>query len=126
MRLLAALLLALVVTPVAHGKGCARIAASSVATLGNPVLVTLTTLREVDGSERLQPYHDRIVALSVYAQSYSGRVWTFRVTRDRTDPTRWRGRIVFPHPGVWWLRSTASSATSARCNGKARVLVRRR
>lgn len=126
MRVVAAVVLALVLAPVAHGKGCARIAASSVAVAGTPVPITLTTLREVDGTERLVPYRDRIVAMSVYAQSYSGRVWTFRLTRDRSDPTRWRGRIAFTRPGVWWLRSTGSPTTSNGCNGKTRVLVQRR
>jgi hypothetical protein len=94
--------------------------------VGEPVSITLTTLTVVPGTDRLVPYHDRIVAMSFYAQSYSGRVWTFRLTRDRTDPTRWRARIRFPVHGVWWLRSTAgSNPMFPGCSGKARVLVHR-
>jgi hypothetical protein len=116
---------ALAVAPAAHAKGCARITAPATGVVGQPAAITLVTVMESDGSERLTPYVDRIVALSVYAQSYSGRVWTFRLKRDRADGSRWIGRIAFPHAGVWWLRSTASSGRPARCSGKTRVLVRR-
>ena len=115
---------ALLAAPAASAKSCARVDAPRTATVGERVRIVLTTLHPAlapDGTPRLEPYDDPIVAMSAWLVPARGRPLLVSFRRGFADRSRWYARVTFPRAGVWRIRPTAGTA----CSGEARVLVRR-